>query len=109
MIFVDTSAWYANEVEDDTNHASAMEFVKKLATNRFGILVTSDYVLDETLTLIRKRRGARAAVAFLDKITETQSLTLVWIERDVFDKPADLFRTADENKSGVLQTGQASS
>ena len=75
-----------------------MEFIRKLAMNRFGILVTSDYVLDETLTLIRKRSGARAAVSFLDKITKTQSLSLVWIERDVFDKAADLFRNSDERQ-----------
>jgi predicted nucleic acid-binding protein len=95
---VDTSAWYATEVEDDTNHYSAMEFIKKLITNRYGLLVTSDYVLDETLTLIRKRRGSKAAIQFLDKIKKTQSLSIAWIERDVFDKAAEIFRTADEKQ-----------
>jgi predicted nucleic acid-binding protein len=98
MIFVDTSGWYATEVEDDTNHSLATDFLKKIVSNRYGALVTSDYVLDETLTLIRARRGVKVAIQFLEKIRKSRNLTLVWIDKDVFDKAADLFEIANQSQ-----------
>ena len=52
MIFVDTSAWYAGEVEDDMNHIRAKTVLKKLASNQYGAPITTVYVIDETLTLL---------------------------------------------------------
>lgn len=57
-IFVDTSAWYALFDKDDNNHAQANYFYKN---NTFP-LVTTDYILDESLTLIKKRLGHAKAV-----------------------------------------------
>ena len=55
MIFVDTGAWFAAVVPTDPNHERAATF---LALTREP-LVTTDYVVDETLTLLRAR-GERA-------------------------------------------------
>jgi predicted nucleic acid-binding protein len=44
LIFVDTSAWYALEVEDDVNHKAACRFLSKVATGKYGVSVTTDYV-----------------------------------------------------------------
>ena len=51
MIFVDTGAWYAAIVSTDPNHNLAVAF---LAANREPLL-TTDHVVDETLTLLRAR------------------------------------------------------
>jgi predicted nucleic acid-binding protein len=51
MIFVDTGAWYASLVPTDPDHTTAAQW---LATNRSPLL-TTDYVVDETLTLLRSR------------------------------------------------------
>jgi len=51
MIFVDSGAWYASLVPDDADHAAATAW---LTQNREP-LVTTDYILDETLTLLRVR------------------------------------------------------
>lgn len=60
MILVDTSAWYALMVPDDGNHVRASEWFR---ANREPLL-TTDYVLDETLTLLRARgQRARALLA----------------------------------------------
>jgi predicted nucleic acid-binding protein len=57
VIFVDTGAWFASLVPWDADHASATSW---LAQNREE-LVTTDYVADETLTLLRSRQeGPRA-------------------------------------------------
>ena len=58
MIFVDTGAWYASLVPTDPAHARA---VKWLAANHSPLL-TTDCVIDETLTLLRVRGERKRAL-----------------------------------------------
>ena len=51
MTFVDTSAWYAALVPGDQHHHRANAWLKAYP----GRLLTTDYVIDETLTLLRSR------------------------------------------------------
>jgi uncharacterized protein len=59
MIFVDTGAWYASVISTDPDHVAARAW---LAKNR-DPLVTTDYILDETLTLLRVRGQNQKALA----------------------------------------------
>jgi len=95
MIFVDTSAWYAVEVEDDVNHEAACKFLSRIASGKHGISITTDYILDETLTLLRSRRDLASASAFIDKISKSKSLCVFWINEDLFEKALDTFRKSD--------------
>ena len=52
MIFVNTGAWFASFVPNDADHAAADTWLSQ----NTDLLVTTDYVLDELLTLM-KRRG----------------------------------------------------
>jgi predicted nucleic acid-binding protein len=58
VIFVDTGAWFALLVADDPCHDPFRDF-RERSTEAF---VTTDYVLDETLTLLKVRRSARLAI-----------------------------------------------
>ena len=51
MVFVDTRAWFAAVVPSDANHPQAASW---LAANS-EVLITTDYVIDEILTLLRAR------------------------------------------------------
>ncbi len=51
MIFVDTGGWFGSIVPTDENHEKAKVWFLQ---NR-EILITSNYVVDETLTLFRAR------------------------------------------------------
>lgn len=51
MIFVDTSGWFASVVPEDKDHFAAVEWFE----NNRHTLLTSDFVIDETLTLLRAR------------------------------------------------------
>ena len=95
MIFVDTSAWYAIEVEDDINHAVACQFLSKIATGKHGVSITTDYVLDETLTLLRSRRDLNSASAFMDKIRNSKSVRIFWIDENLFEKALTIFQKSD--------------
>lgn len=57
MIFVDTSAWYAIVVPGDPANPAAVTWICHNAEP----LITTDYIVDETLTLLRSRgENARA-------------------------------------------------
>ena len=55
MIFTDTGGWYGVSVPEDPNYAAAVAWSLR---NR-QTLLTTDYVIDETLTLL-KARGHQA-------------------------------------------------
>ena len=60
MIFVDTSAWFACIIPTDPNHQIASRWTEE----NHEILITTDYVVDETLTLLKVRGQTRAALGF---------------------------------------------
>lgn len=76
MIFVDTGAWFAVAVANDPDHEAAMRWLRR---NREP-LITTDYILAETATLIRMRdrtaRGHRLAVRVASSILRQQSAVL---------------------------------
>lgn len=58
--FVDTSAWYALIDRKDPDHGPVAGCLQQYQKQ----LITSDYVVDETITLLRYRLGWQAAYAF---------------------------------------------
>ena len=95
MIFIDTSAWYALEVEDDVNHVAACKFLSNLASGKHGVSITTDYVLDEALTLLRSRRDLASATTFIDKIKKSKSVRVFWIDEGLFEKALVIFQKSD--------------
>lgn len=57
VIFVDTGAWYAYVDASDAHHLAAVQFIHTLT----GPLITSSYIFDETVTLIRMHLGHHIA------------------------------------------------
>jgi predicted nucleic acid-binding protein len=66
MIFVDTSAWFAVYSSLDVNHAAGVQAIRAFNEP----LVTSDYIVDETLTLLRARGENRRATAFGKRVID---------------------------------------
>jgi predicted nucleic acid-binding protein len=96
MILVDTGAWFALSVPSDSDHRAATNFAR---TNR-DVLVTTDYIVDELLTLFRVRREPNRAIAWLDRILFAERCNLVRIELVDFQRAIDVYRAfADKNWS----------
>jgi uncharacterized protein len=98
LIFVDTGAWYAAEVEDDVNHAAARKFLVQLSKGTHGVAVTTVYVLDEAMTLLRSRRDLPSAASFLDKVRSSSSVKIAWVDESLFEKGLDVFRKSEGRK-----------
>jgi predicted nucleic acid-binding protein len=92
VTFVDTGAWFSAFVTQDSDHAAAETTLDHLGT----AMVTTDYIIDETLTLLRARGHGQLALeigkeffagrlARIIKITETD-IEAAW---QVFNRFAD--------------------
>jgi uncharacterized protein len=92
VIFVDTGAWFALAVRNDPDHPAA---IKWLAQNREP-LITTDYVLAETATLIRMRdktpRGHRLAVRCASSILKQEASALHRVAEHNLQRAFELFR-----------------
>ena len=64
MIFIDTSAWYARLIPSDPNHEAA----RKWSEQNQDTFITTDYVIDETLTLLKVRGQVKCALALGDAL-----------------------------------------
>jgi len=63
-VFVDTGAWYALVDAKDPDHAAVATCISEYS----GRLATSNFVFDETVTLLRYRLGHRPARTFGDAL-----------------------------------------
>jgi predicted nucleic acid-binding protein len=63
MIFVDSSAWFASVVPSEIDYPAATRWMSQNAEP----LLTTDYVVDETLTLLRSRRQPQLALTLGDQ------------------------------------------
>ncbi|MEW8958782.1 MAG: PIN domain-containing protein [Moorella sp. (in: firmicutes)] len=88
--FVDTSGWCAVYDRSDDNHGKALSFWQKIASTA-GTLYTSDYVMDETLTLLRVRTGHTSAVEFGRLILASKVVKIVPVSASRWKKAWELF------------------
>lgn len=58
-VFLDTGFYYALIRKEDPHHPRANEILGVLATGKHGRAFTSDYIMDECMTLISVRSGGR--------------------------------------------------
>lgn len=92
MIFIDTSWFYAVEVEADLNHEKALKSREELSLGRYGTPYTTDYVLDEVVTLLRYKANFNSALRFKRKVDESKVLKIIWIEEGVAKRANDVFK-----------------
>lgn len=92
MIFVDTSAFLAIENRRDTHHSKALHFRDTCLRDQ-EVFITSDYVLDESYTIIRLRAGHTPAVQFGEAIRSSQLLHIEHITPEIIEQAWLVFKT----------------
>jgi predicted nucleic acid-binding protein len=98
-VFVDTAGWMACADEDDPAHARARASRDEVL-EQGSVLVTTDYVIDETLTLVRMRLGLAAAKTWWEQIEGSSRLRWEWIGMDRAERARRaFFRYRDKNYS----------
>jgi predicted nucleic acid-binding protein len=108
VIFVDSGAWYASACPEDENHRRAREW---LAQNEEPLL-TTDYVIDETLTLFRARGNSQRAIQIGTQFFAEELATVHFLTPDQISSAWGVFRDFADKKwsfstpAGRLIAGQ---
>jgi predicted nucleic acid-binding protein len=98
-IFIDTSAWDAIEDSGDQNHEIALAFKDDLPSN--CRLVTTDYVLDETYTLLLFNVGYERTIAFrrdTSELLQAGILEVAHVTSSLCDEAWDIFKRFNVDK-----------
>lgn len=89
MRFADTSFWFGLQERRDQRHEQA---------RALGRLVTTNHVLCETWTLLRRRSGHPAAVGFLDKLLALPDVQIVHVDEATEAEAWRWFRARGERE-----------
>ena len=91
MIFLDSSFLIGYKIENDHHHERALKIMKDISSGTYGEAVFSDYVFDETLTVVfGKSKILQEAVSLGDQLLS--SALLLRVDESVFQETFDLFR-----------------
>lgn len=90
-VFADTSFFFALAAKRDHAHGQAKTVYSRLSRSGRRV-VTTDYVIDETLTLVKMRTEAQVALALLERIEQSDTIVVEDINAARFQAAKALFR-----------------
>ncbi len=93
MIFVDSSFWIAEMLPRDGHHAVAVVLAGRHSSER---LCTSNQVVAETWTYLRRRSGHGTATRWLDRVLAAPGITVHRIDQTLEDEAWSWLRVHDE-------------
>ena len=94
MIFVNTGAWFAMAVPSDQDHAA----IAHCFSQSKEPLLTTDYVVDETLTLLRARGYDQRALVLGAEFFSGSLAELYYLSEADIQEAWEVFRKYDDKK-----------
>jgi len=95
-IFLDTSFLVAFYNRRDKDHLKARRFISEVKEG--SIFIISDYIFDETLTVLLVRGGKPLSIEAGRKILEDERIYLLQIDEEVFQKAWLVYRSYQDKK-----------
>jgi len=96
-VFVDTSAWAAYYDPSDRWHAIAVSAIRRSVHARVTF-VTTDYVMDETLTLLLMHAGRGLAIQFGESVQQSRNVERVHVDPATWDEAWQMFRRYEDKR-----------
>lgn len=94
-LFADTGAWCALYDRSDVHHTHASAFLQELKREK-AQLITSDYVLDESLTLLRFRAGHKEAVDLGQWVLQSPLVKRINVDERIWQSAWEMFVRYDD-------------
>lgn len=88
-VFIDTGAFLAIADKSDMSHGVVTSIYQQIIEQR-AVLYTSNYIIDETITLIRARVGHKAATLFINGFAASK-IKVLWVTRSDEDIAKGIF------------------
>ncbi len=84
-LLLDSGALIARAIKNDTNHEAAKQVFHRLSRRKlpYRLLYTSNFVIDETLTFLLYRAGARTALAVVTWIRESPNVRVLHVSEEI--------------------------
>ncbi len=90
-IFVDSSAFIAMANQGDQYHPAAKDFLAEITATNFR-LITSNFVLDEAYTHIKRAGGSKLAIDFGNEIQSNSNVKIITIDQKLEKRAWDIFK-----------------
>ena len=91
---MDSSAFKANYDSEDDYHENAAELMRNVAGRKSNItyFLTTDYVLDEAVTLTRFACSHSKAVELIEAVRSSKFLQIVYSDERLFSQGIEFFK-----------------
>ncbi|MBI4654145.1 MAG: PIN domain-containing protein [Nitrospirae bacterium] len=96
-LFVDTSAWLALNDRNDQYHNKATAKSAEIKKQKIE-LITSEYIIDESITLIRYRVSHKAAVIFGDSLINSSIVRIIDVTGEDRIKAWEMFKKYEDKE-----------
>lgn len=95
MIFVDTTFWVGDADSNDDFHASAHAGIEAIRMGESPVALTTDLILDETVTILGRRKGfgAEKASRVASLVLSSPRVFTVYIDEALFKESLKLYPT----------------
>jgi len=91
--FLDTTIFIAATFPTEKHHKEGKAIITSVEKGAQGKPVITDYILDEVVTFVRKRKGVAASIETLVAILSSPRLMLVKVDNRIFEAGIQLFKT----------------
>ena len=108
-LFIDTWGWLTLRDRKESRHQELKDFYSRFRAQK-GLIYTSDYVLDETITLLFRRlpfETANGSLAKIDQAIMEGYLQVEWVTPERFEK-AKALRLKYQDKPKISFTDLSS-
>lgn len=95
-VFIDTSAFCTLAIPKDQYNSTAKAIYRQ-TQERNAILYSSDYVLDETYTLLKTRNSHATFIRFMDQIDRSR-ITILRITEEIEVSAKSIFKQFEDKK-----------
>lgn len=90
-VFIDTGAWYALKNKNDTHHNNVLHFFRTIY-DRQVICYTSDYVIDEAITLTRARlKNHEAAKTLAEELFSETAAKIIYVAPKYLPRALEIY------------------
>jgi len=93
LIFVDTTVWVGASDRNDDFHESSRSIIEAIRLGKLPLALTTDFVIDETVTILGKRRGfgAQSAGKVGERILSSPRVFVVYVEESILRRALERY------------------
>jgi hypothetical protein len=95
-VFLDTGVLFSAFNEKDEYHLDALGIYLSAFSRKWGAVYTSEYILDEVITLLKVKTTPQNALKFLKSALVSKILTVIRIDERIFEESCKIFEKYHE-------------